>query len=41
MTGFGIIASEILLWAWFEPHSVGKWFARVKDPYREKPIHKK
>ena len=41
MTGFGIIAMAFLMWAWWCPHDFGQWLERVKDPYRQKPIHKK
>ncbi len=31
MTGFGFIASLLLIWAWLEPKRVGRWLARVKS----------
>ncbi|MGF6157825.1 hypothetical protein M2267_003084 [Ensifer sp. KUDG1] len=31
MTGFGFIASLLLIWAWLEPEKVGRWLARVKS----------
>ena len=35
MTLFAIFATAVLLWAWFEPNSVGKWLAQIEDGKRE------
>ncbi|KSV78955.1 hypothetical protein N182_18320 [Sinorhizobium sp. GL2] len=35
MTGFGFIASLLLIWAWLEPEKVGRWLARVKTGMTE------
>ena len=30
MTGFGVFATIVLAWAWFEPEAVGKWLVKVQ-----------
>jgi len=40
MDFFGVTAGIILIWAWMNPHKVGQWWARFKDPYKEIPRHK-
>lgn len=41
MTAFGFIAFMFIFWAWLNPHEFGQWIEKVRDPYRQKPIHQK
>jgi len=35
MQGFGVLVTIILIWAWFSPEGLGKWFAALRNAYRK------
>lgn len=41
MDSLGIFLAGVVFWAWMFPHDLGRWIEKVKDPYRQKPIHQK